>query len=676
MPISIKNLVGQSPVRWSDGTVFLGKKTTQFFALDLSTGKVIFQFGDSNASGIQDFERFSHLPVIYLGRTDYHITAYRADSAPKNICFSEFSGIKNPQIMWKRTEDGQIIEFEPSLLNTREMALPDLSIYSAFDGTIYARDKALGQVKWAQKFNHPCVSVLKLNFNTNGAEVVPAGQPSEEPYQLFHVPISNIESEELPDESGCIGHPMDYVHTKEDSDSKVDSEIYPSDLVNIGDYDGTLFVLPHCRFPRFRKPKKSEVSLDKNQETGLIRKAPFSFNYWQHSCGPEAPDWPFCLTKSPQFVYEPPEIPLLESGNSLATSDESNTIKVIWSLVAGVFLTMISFFGTRFWKFWKIRRRPAASLQRPAPRQFESSQSSVRSRPPGFEEITLTSADFFYHVQGDQCPEDSIPKSFIVTDQVLGYGSHGTVVFKGQFDGRDVAVKRMLIDFYDMAGHEVNLLQQSDNHPNVIRYFCREQTDRFMYIVLELCPSSLADLIERRETETVKDIFPVDKPMEPRKILQEIMLGLEHLHSIKLVHRDLKPANILIAPTRKALLSDFGLSKKLADDQSSFHATVQSGTIGWRAPECILNDEVIRMKGSNNELGTIVKGVKITKAIDIFAAGCIFYYVLTGGLHPFGNRMQREINIVQNKCDLSELSCDPVALDLVNRMISRDPTKR
>jgi len=197
-----------------------------------------------------------------------------------------------------------------------------------------------------------------------------------------------------------------------------------------------------------------------------------------------------------------------------------------------------------------------------------------------------------------------------------------------------------------------------------------------MYIVLELCPSSLADLIERTEAEHVKDIFPEDKPMEPRKILQEIMLGLEHLHSIKLVHRDLKPANILIAPTRKALLSDFGLSKKLADDQSSFHATVQSGTIGWRAPECILNDEVIRMKGSNNELGAIVKGVKITKAIDIFAAGCIFYYVLTGGLHPFGNRMQREINIVQNKCDLSGLSCDPVALDLVSRMISRDPKKR
>lgn len=54
---------------------------------------------------------------------------------------------------------------------------------------------------------------------------------------------------------------------------------------------------------------------------------------------------------------------------------------------------------------------------------------------------------------------------------LLGYGSHGTVVYKGEFDGRQVAVKRLLIDFYDIAFHEVKLLQESDDHPNVVRYF-------------------------------------------------------------------------------------------------------------------------------------------------------------------------------------------------------------
>lgn len=56
-------------------------------------------------------------------------------------------------------------------------------------------------------------------------------------------------------------------------------------------------------------------------------------------------------------------------------------------------------------------------------------------------------------------------------DTSVGYGSHGTVVYKGEFDGRAVAVKRLLIDFYDVAYHEVKLLQESDDHPNVVRYF-------------------------------------------------------------------------------------------------------------------------------------------------------------------------------------------------------------
>ena len=61
-----------------------------------------------------------------------------------------------------------------------------------------------------------------------------------------------------------------------------------------------------------------------------------------------------------------------------------------------------------------------------------------------------------------------------------GYGSHGTVVYKGEFDGRAVAVKRLLMDFYDVAFQEVKLLQESDDHPNVIRYFYKVG---FIYIL-------------------------------------------------------------------------------------------------------------------------------------------------------------------------------------------------
>jgi hypothetical protein len=70
------------------------------------------------------------------------------------------------------------------------------------------------------------------------------------------------------------------------------------------------------------------------------------------------------------------------------------------------------------------------------------------------------------------------------TDIVLGISSSGTIVFKGSFGGRDVAVKRMLQQFYDIAVHEVNLLQESDDQLNVIRYFDKETAGDFLYISL------------------------------------------------------------------------------------------------------------------------------------------------------------------------------------------------
>ncbi len=34
--------------------------------------------------------------------------------------------------------------------------------------------------------------------------------------------------------------------------------------------------------------------------------------------------------------------------------------------------------------------------------------------------------------------------------------------------------------------------------------------------------------------------------------------------------------------------------------------------------------------------------------IDIFSLGCLFYYIKTNGLHPYGNDYERELNIIKN----------------------------
>ena len=42
-------------------------------------------------------------------------------------------------------------------------------------------------------------------------------------------------------------------------------------------------------------------------------------------------------------------------------------------------------------------------------------------------------------------------------------------LYRGTFDNRDVAVKRVLAACFSIADREVELLRESDEHPNVIR---------------------------------------------------------------------------------------------------------------------------------------------------------------------------------------------------------------
>jgi len=67
----------------------------------------------------------------------------------------------------------------------------------------------------------------------------------------------------------------------------------------------------------------------------------------------------------------------------------------------------------------------------------------------------------------------------IYTNHILGYGSLGTIVYKGKFENRTVAVKRMLRPFHEVATKEISALIMSDNHPHVIRYFTKEEDKYF-----------------------------------------------------------------------------------------------------------------------------------------------------------------------------------------------------
>lgn len=82
---------------------------------------------------------------------------------------------------------------------------------------------------------------------------------------------------------------------------------------------------------------------------------------------------------------------------------------------------------------------------------------------PAWEPDVMTVANDMQAVSGPIIRMGDIE---VDLEQQLGTGSNGTLVFAGNFDGREVAVKRMLIQFYDIASQETRLLRESDDHPN------------------------------------------------------------------------------------------------------------------------------------------------------------------------------------------------------------------
>ena len=294
-------------------------------------------------------------------------------------------------------------------------------------------------------------------------------------------------------------------------------------------------------------------------------------------------------------------------------------------------------------------------------------------------------------------------------DKCLGHGSNGTSVFPGVLDGRDVAVKRLLRSSTSLAAKEIKHLLSSDENPHVIRYFGKEESPNFTYIALDLFTASLDQLIER--PERYPNLVTLSQGYDVKDALRQITDGVQHLHSLKLVHRDIKPQNVLVRATKSIrpvegmpklqfVISDFGLCKALEDGpESTFAPTANhtaAGTTGWRAPELLVNaranvaapstGSTASKSGSQHSIeGTVIdppSGRRATKAIDIFSLGCVFYYVMTQGHHPFdvgGTSLGRDLNIKENNFTTDGLRLHQYefdADDLVMQMIKHDPKDR
>jgi len=99
-------------------------------------------------------------------------------------------------------------------------------------------------------------------------------------------------------------------------------------------------------------------------------------------------------------------------------------------------------------------------------------------------------------------------------------------VCRGTFDNRDVAVKRILPECFSFADREVQLLRESDEHPNVIRYFCTEKDRQFQYIAIELCAATLQEVMGHLQTYSIcESLHPPPPTIQTLKTLHSSTLA-------------------------------------------------------------------------------------------------------------------------------------------------------
>uniref|UniRef100_A0A4W3IVA5 Serine/threonine-protein kinase/endoribonuclease IRE1 n=1 Tax=Callorhinchus milii TaxID=7868 RepID=A0A4W3IVA5_CALMI len=318
-------------------------------------------------------------------------------------------------------------------------------------------------------------------------------------------------------------------------------------------------------------------------------------------------------------------------------------------------------------RFQRFQQQPPASPARHSGEQLRPDLTPDSSQDRSLSSTSLSqdsSGQSSHRYSGHSLDNDKeldrvmIGKISFNPKEVLGHGAEGTFVFRGCFDDRNVAVKRILPECFNFAEREVQLLRESDEHPNVIRYFCTEKDKQFYYIAIELCAA------------TLQEVRLDHLNLDPVIMLFQAMSGLAHLHSLNIVHRDLKPRNILLSLPNshgniRVVISDFGLCKKLSVGRHSF--SLRSGipgTEGWIAPEVLQEEPKDRP----------------TFAIDIFSAGCVFYYVVSKGKHPFSDTLHRQSNILLGTYCLDHFKEENhenvVGKDLIEQMISGDPQQR
>ncbi len=158
-------------------------------------------------------------------------------------------------------------------------------------------------------------------------------------------------------------------------------------------------------------------------------------------------------------------------------------------------------------------------------------------------------------------------------------------------------------------------LAASIEHPSVVPIYHAGEEDGLLYLTMRYVAGvDLGRMLAEGPLGAARST----------EILTQVAAGLDAAHAIGLVHRDVKPANVLLEDTRageRAYLTDFGISKALADSDSD------SDTRGLTATGAVLGT-------ADYMAPEQIDGLPLDPRTDVYALACVAFEVLTGQV-PF-----------------------------------------
>ena len=201
---------------------------------------------------------------------------------------------------------------------------------------------------------------------------------------------------------------------------------------------------------------------------------------------------------------------------------------------------------------------------------------------------------------------------------------------------------------------QINILKTLD-HPNIIKIYEFYSTDKYVYIINELCTGG----------ELFNKIVEVKHFTESTAcyIMRQLLSAVAYCHDKGVIHRDLKPENILIENSEEKdkeffhiKIIDFGTCEILKKKK----LTEQIGTSFYIAPE-VLKD------GYNEKC-------------DLWSCGVILYILLCGS-PPFYGKSEKEIfqRILDGSISFKHKIWSKIsdeAKNLVIKLLQVDPSKR